>query len=113
MEQEKKGRKEKNRKLRQLIWGSFVTLLFILFAIWAGWGWFIFLPLIVDYYFLHYIKWPKVSRVKNKFLRGFLSLLGDLVFATIGVTLLSTYFFQNFAIPSSKEEEGIAKFWKK
>lgn len=107
MEQEKKGRKEKNSKLRQLIWGSFVTLLFILFAIWAGWGWFIFLPLIVDYYFLHYIKWPKVSRVKNKFLRGFLSLLGDLVFAAIGVTLLSTYFFQNFAIPSSSLEKTL------
>ena len=81
-------------KRRRLVWGIIVTVLFILFAIWAGWGWFIFLPLIVDYYFLHFIKWPKLSRIKNKRVRSVVSLLGDVLFAVVGVTLLSTYFFQ-------------------
>ena len=94
-------------KRRRLVWGIIVTVLFILFAIWAGWGWFIFLPLIVDYYFLHFIKWPKLSRIKNKRVRSVVSLLGDVLFAVVGVTLLSTYFFQNFAIPSSSLEKTL------
>ena len=94
-------------KRRRLVWGIIVTVLFILFAIWAGWGWFIFLPLIVDYYFLHFIKWPKLSRIKNKRVRSVVSLLGDVLFAVVGVTLLSTYFFKNFAIPSSSLEKTL------
>lgn len=92
---------------RRIIWGSIVTLLFILFAVWAGWAWLVLLPLIVDYYFFGYINWGWYRRIKNKTLRGIVSLVADLLFAVIAVTILSLYFFQNFTIPSSSLEKTL------
>lgn len=92
---------------RRLVWGSLVTVLFILFALWAGLGWFVVLPFVVDYYFFGYINWTWYRRIKNKSLRGVVSLVADLLFAVIAVSVLSLYFFQNFTIPSSSLEKTL------
>ncbi len=92
---------------KRIIIGSIVTFLYILFSVWAGWGWFILLPLVVDYYFLGYINWGWYRSIKNKALRAVVSLFLDILFAVIAVSLLSIFFFQNFTIPSSSLEKTL------
>lgn len=87
--------------------GVLFCLLYFLFSLWAGGGWWFLLPIVFDYYFLHIIPWSWSRNIKNKALRSALSLLGDILFAVIGVTFLNTYFFQNFAIPSSSLEKTL------
>lgn len=99
--------KTKKPTTKQIVKGSIAIVLLLLFAIWAGWGWLILLPLVVDFYFFHYIRWGWYKDLRNKKLATACSWIADLLFAVIGVTLLSTYFFQNFAIPSSSLEKSL------
>lgn len=92
---------------RRLVTGSLIILFYLVFCLWAGAGWLLLLPLIVDYYFLGYIKWGWYRKIKNKSLRGVVSLLMDLCFAVVVVTFLSIFFFQNFTIPSSSLEKTL------
>lgn len=94
-------------KTRRIVWGSIVSLLFVLFAVWAGWAWLFLLPLIIDYYFFGYIQWGWYRKIKNKTVRSIVSLVADLLFAVIAVSVLSLYFFQNFTIPSSSLEKTL------
>lgn len=87
--------------------GAVVLILFFLFALWAGWGWFFLLPLIFDYYFTRKIKWTWFRELKNPILRELFSWLDAVFFAVIGVTFLNIYFFQNFAIPTSSLEKTL------
>lgn len=98
---------KKNLLTRRNIVGVIVSLLFIAFAIWAGWLWLIFLPLIIDYYFFHKIKWNWYNSIQNNLLRNICAWLCDIVCCVIGVALLNIYFFQNFAIPSSSLEKTL------
>lgn len=85
-----------------------IPILYLLFCIlWAGPFWLIFLPFILDYYFTKFINWSWYRNIKNKTLRGFVSLLADLLWAVIGVHLLSIFFVQNFAIPTSSLEKTL------
>ncbi len=97
----------KELSLKQKIWGLSLTFLYLLFCVWAGWGWLILWPLIVDYYFFKLIPWTWYKNVKNNALRSLLTLLADLLFAVVGVSLFSLFFFQNFAIPSSSLEKTL------
>lgn len=99
--------KRKPLSKRQLIVGIVVTVLFILFAVWAGLGWFILLPFVVDYYFFDTLNWGWYRNVKNKVLRTTLSWVMDILFAVVAVVFFSAYFFQNFAIPSSSLEKTL------
>lgn len=103
-EQEKRATRPS--KVRYAI-GAVAIVIFILFAIWAGWGWFFFLPLIVDYYFTRKINWSWFRSLKNPFLREIFSWLDAILFAVIGVTMLNIYLFQNFAIPTSSLEKTL------
>lgn len=94
-------------KTRRVVWGSIVSLLFVLFAVWAGWAWLFLLPLIIDYYFFGYIQWGWYRKIKNKTVCSIVSLVADLLFAVIAVSVLSLYFFQNFTIPSSSLEKTL------
>lgn len=93
------------QRTRRYIVGSIVILAFLGFCYWAGWGWLLALPLVVDYYFTKYIHWGVGRNSSNKAVRSVVSLVGDLLFVVVVVSLLNTYFFQNFAIPTSSLEK--------
>lgn len=87
------------------ILGVIFSLLTVLFAFWAGWCWLLALPLIIDYYFLHKINWGWYKSIRTPLWRSLCSLLFDLVFCVVAVSMLNTYLFQNFIIPSSSLEK--------
>lgn len=84
-----------------------MTLLALLFCLWAGWGWLILVPLVVDYYFTKYINWGWGRSHPNKLLRSVIILVGDVLYVVVAVTFVFTFFFQNFAIPSSSLEKTL------
>ena len=97
-----------DKTLFQKIVAIIIPILYLLFCLlWAGPFWLIFLPFILDYYFTKLINWSWYRNIKNKTLRGFGSLLADLLWAVIGVHLLSIFFIQNFAIPTSSLEKTL------
>lgn len=93
------------KKKKRYITGAIVTILYILFIIWAGPWWLLGLPLVIDLYFSKYIHWSWYRSHPNKTVRVTCSWIGDILFAVIGVALISMFFFQNFAIPSSSLEK--------
>ncbi len=93
-------------KARYIV-GGIAIVIFILFALWAGWGWFLLLPLIIDYYFTRKINWTWFRTLKNPFLREIFSWFDAVLFAVVGVTILNVYLFQNFAIPTSSLEKTL------
>lgn len=95
----------KGQRLRRYAMGSVVSLLFLAFCAWAGWGWLLAFPLVVDYYFTKYIHWAWGRDSNNPVVRNVISFVGDILFVVIAVSLLNTYFFQNFGIPSSSLEK--------
>lgn len=97
----------REKTLWQKIVAVLVPLLYILFTIWAGPFWLIFLPLIIDYYYTHIVNWGWYQSIKNKTVRSLVSLIADLAWAVIGVHLLSLFFVQNFAIPTSSLEKTL------
>lgn len=107
----KHHRRRQNETTKQrfirIISGSVFSILYILFSFWAGWGWLLLLPLIIDFYFIGFINWGWYQRIRNKSLRSFCTLVADILFAVIGVTLLSIFFIQNFAIPTSSLEKTL------
>ncbi len=96
----------KGRMLRYAL-GSFWILAGILFALWAGLFWLILVPFVLDYYFLRYINWSWASNHPNRVVRFVGTLLGDIVFVLLAVTILQLYFFQNFMIPTSSLEKTL------
>lgn len=97
----------REKTLWQKIVAVLVPLLYILFTIWAGPFWLIFLPLIIDYYYTHIVNWGWYQSIKNKTVRSLVSLIADLAWAVIGVHLLSLFFVQNFAIPTPSLEKTL------
>lgn len=93
------------QRTRRYAIGAVVCLLFLAFCFWAGWGWLLVFPLVVDYYYTKYINWGVGRNSSNRFVRSAASLLGDVVFVVVVVTFIQTYFFQNFAIPTSSLEK--------
>lgn len=87
--------------------GSIVCLLYIAFCYWAGWAWVIFLPLIADYYFTKYINWSWGRNHPNQLVRSAVVLIGDILYVVIATSLVFTFFFQNFGIPSSSLEKTL------
>lgn len=87
--------------------GVAFSFLYLLFCLWAGPFWLIFLPLIIDYYFLHIIKWGWYKNIRNKTLRTICSWVADIIYCVVAVTLIFAFFFQNFAIPTSSLEKTL------
>ena len=97
-----------DKTILQKVTAVIVPLLYTLLSIfWAGPFWLIFLPLIVDYHFTKIINWSWYRSIKNKAVRSLVSLLADLLWAVIGVHLLSIFLIQNFAIPTSSLEKTL------
>lgn len=95
------------QRIRRYSVGAIVCCLYLVFSVWAGWGWLLLLPLVVDYYFTQYTNWSWGRNSNNPIVRNIVSLGGDIIFVVIAVSLLQTFFFQNFAIPSSSLEKTL------
>lgn len=96
----------RGKMLRQGI-GGLVVLLYLAFCYWAGKGWLMLLPLIVDYYFTKYINWGWGRNHPNLWVRTLVSLVEDILYVVLAVSFIFAFFFQNFAIPSSSLEKTL------
>ena len=87
--------------------GGLLILLLIAFACWASWWWLILLPLLIDFYFTRWINWRYLREHPNPTVRLLGGLVEDIIFVVFTVSIIFTYFFQNFAIPSSSLEKTL------
>ena len=100
------GLTPRQQTLRKIKGGIFISL-FILFALWASPWWLLLLPLLVDFYFTRWINWRYLRSHPNPLVRSLGALVEDILFVVITVSIIFTYFFQNFAIPSSSLEKTL------
>ncbi len=92
--------------IRAAIW----SVLYILFIIWVGTYWWLFLlPLIADAFTTKYINWSWWRKYKdtNKTLYTICSWVDAILFALIAVYFINLYLFQNYQIPSSSLEKTL------
>ena len=86
------------------------TLIFVLFIIWVGNYWWLFLyPIIFDIFITKIIPWTFWKRYKdtNKTLSTIFSWIDAIVFALIAVYFINLYLFQNYQIPTSSLEQTL------
>lgn len=89
-------------KVKMVFW----LIVLALFALWmASWIPFIFMPFVIDLYWMHFIKWDWWKDLKNGFLRNIMSWVDAIVFALCAVWVLQNFFFQNFQIPTTSLEK--------
>jgi len=89
---------------------SIWALIYILFLVWVGNFWWLFLlPFIVDIFTTRYIPWTwwKKYKGQNEFLYTIFSWLDAIVFALVAVYFINLYLFQNYQIPSSSLEKTL------
>ncbi len=92
--------------IRAAIW----SVLYILFIVWVGTFWWLFLlPLIIDAFTTKYINWSWWRKYKdtNKTLYTICSWIDAILFALIAVYFINLYLFQNYQIPSSSLEKTL------
>ncbi len=92
--------------IRAGIWG----VLYILFIVWVGNFWWLFLlPFILDMFITKYIPWTWWRKYKdtNKTLYTICSWIDAIVFALVAVYFINLYLFQNYQIPSSSLEKTL------
>lgn len=100
------GETPRHRRLRYFSGG--VLVLFSLFMMWwASPWWVLFLIFIIDLYFIRYINWGWYKTSPHKWVRVSMGWVDDILFALIALTILNTYFFQNFMIPTSSLEKTL------
>ncbi len=91
----------------QIIKGLFVVILYFGWVVWLNNYWFLLgLPIIVDMYLtkkINWTPWKKKDR-KNHFL---IEWLDAIIFAVIAVTIINTFLFQNYKIPSGSMENSL------
>ncbi len=86
------------------VWG----LVYVLFIVWVGNFWWLFLlPLIFDLFVTRYIPWDFWKRTKNKTLYSICSWIDAIVFALVAVYFINLYLFQNYQIPTSSLEKTL------
>ena len=93
---------------KQWIKAAIACISYILFIVWVGNYWWLFLlPIIADIYLTKFIPWTFWKRVKNPYLYSLLSWIDAIVFALIAVYFINNYAFQNYQIPSSSLEKSL------
>lgn len=107
----KKNKREDRRAhvgIRQWIYGILACLACIAFVIWTGyWGMLILIPVFIDIYITKFVNWSGWKDVKDKNLRVVLDWVDAIVFALVGVYFITTFFFQNYQIPTSSLEKSL------
>jgi len=91
---------------KQWVYFSISTILFFLFCLWLRNLWlFLGEVFIIDLFFLHYIPWNWWKGIKDPVLLSIASWIDAIIFALIAVSIIFTFFFQNYQIPSSSLEK--------
>ncbi len=92
--------------IRAAIWSA----LYILFIVWVGNFWWLFLlPIIADAFTTQYINWSWWRKYQdtNKTLYTICSWVDAILFALVAVYFINLYLFQNYQIPSSSLEKTL------
>ena len=93
---------------RQWIKFSLATLLYIPFCIWVQNLWLLLgIAFIAEIYLFKFIPWGFWKKSKNPFFRMVMEWVDAIVFALIAVSIIFTFFFQNYQIPSSSLEKTL------
>lgn len=105
-------KEDKNEKVkpsvRQWIWCVVTCLCTIAFVIWTGyWPLLILLPVFFDIYITKFVRWSAWKESENPTIRRILDWVDAIVFALIGVYIITTFFFQNYQIPTSSLEKSL------
>ncbi|MGC9331969.1 MAG: signal peptidase I [Bacteroidales bacterium] len=87
-----------------------VSVAYILFVIWLNNYWWLFGELIiVDIYLTKYVRWafwkPRKGKKMSKFKRKTLEWVDAIIFAVIAASIIRTFFFEAFTIPTSSMEK--------
>lgn len=82
------------------------TVLYLLFLVWVqSWWGLLVVPFIFDAYVTKRIPWTWWKQSKSPVTRFVMGWVDAIVFALVGVYFLTTFFVQNFVIPSSSLEK--------
>ncbi len=96
------------KPVRKWISCALWCILYILFIVWVGNFWWLFLlPLIFDAFITRFIPWDFWKKTKNKFVYTVCSWIDAIVFALVAVYFINLYLFQNYQIPSSSLEKTL------
>ncbi len=94
--------------MKQWIKFSIAAVLYVLFIVWVGNYWWLFLlPFIFDIYITKFIPWTFWKKTKNKHLYTLFSWIDAILFALVAVYFINLYIFQNYQIPSSSLEKSL------
>ncbi len=97
-----------NPPVKQWIKFAICALLYILFIVWVGNYWWLFLLLLIfDIFITKFIPFDFWKSFKNDTLRTVFSWIDAIVFALIAVYFINLYLFQNYQIPSSSLEQTL------
>lgn len=109
-ENEKSEQKVELKKtgIRQYIWCTIACLSTILFVIWTGyWAVLVMIPVFIDIYITKYISWGAWKESDNPKIKKLLDWVDAVLFALVGVYIITTFFFQNYQIPTSSLEKSL------
>ena len=96
------------RPVKQWVKFGIWALIYILFIVWVGNFWWLFLlPLIFDIFITRFIPydWWKKYKDTNPVIYTICSWIDAIVFALVAVYFIFLYLFQNYQIPSSSLEK--------
>lgn len=100
--------KIKNAPLKQWIKASLWCLVYILFIVWVGNFWWLFLlPFFFDAFITKIIPWNFWEKFQNKTLYTIFSWIDAIIFALVVVYFVHNYLFQNYKIPTSSLEKTL------
>ena len=100
--------KIKNASLTQKLKAALWCIIYILFIVWVGNFWWLFLlPFFFDAFITKIIPWEFWKKTKNKTLYTIFSWIDAIVFALIVVYFVHNYIFQNYKIPTSSLEKTL------
>lgn len=108
---DRKSKREERRAhvgIRQWIYAVLACLCCIAFVVWTGYYIMLLLiPVFIDIYITKFVPWSGWKNVKNKRLRVVLDWVDAILFALVGVYFITTFFFQNYQIPTSSLEKSL------
>lgn len=90
--------------IKAIVW----SLIYILFIVWVGNFWWLFLlPFIFDTFITKFIPWTWWKKSTNKAFVSFMSWVDAIVFALVAVYFIHSFVFQNYQIPTSSLEKTL------
>lgn len=101
-------KKKKSKSVSRWIYCILACIFVISFVIWTGyWAVLILIPVFIDIYITKFIPWGAWKESKNPTMKKILGWVDAILFALVGVYIITTFFFQNYQIPSSSLEKSL------